>query len=455
MSDSGDSEVEFNMDIAGTNEVGQGDNVGQGHSELEDTVLEGHSAMPQQRYVAQSPIPQQQRRLTTPSPVPHFQTRQVAPSPILQPYPGYAQGLPYAPQNHFGTMAPNHNTENYMYNGEPIVRQHGFQPHCQNIPRISQGHYGLGGYGYTPQLPMVNLKPEPFNGEGDWDEYISHFENCAELGKWTEPNKALMLSACLRGPARIFYLGLTPAEKRSYSVLVCKLDERFGSTRQQNRWLTKFEARKRQPNEAISSLGDDLRLMAQRAYPELGQNAQESLALHQLYKAISLEMKCRCIDRDCKTVADAIEVIERYEAILGEPTDKKKGTVRMTTHYENSIRNGNSGRGQGQSNTRRDHQKQANKDDKRKQDENLNETLKQIMDRLDRVENVRPRQFTQRPTREKPACFICGSTEHFFKQCQVYLECQKHQESSKAGSSKSENQGEKAESQENSKPSTL
>lgn len=51
---------------------------------------------------------------------------------------------------------------------------------------------------------------------------------------------------------------------------------------------------------------------------------RESLASNQLFK---VEMKCRCIDKDFKTIADALDVIERYEAILGEG-GKKRTTVR-------------------------------------------------------------------------------------------------------------------------------
>jgi hypothetical protein len=49
--------------------------------------------------------------------------------------------------------------------------------------------------------------------------------------------------------------------------------------------------------------------------------------LNQLFKIISLEMKCRCIDKECQTILEAVDVIERYELIVGEG-DRKKSTIR-------------------------------------------------------------------------------------------------------------------------------
>ena len=51
--------------------------------------------------------------------------------------------------------------------------------------------------------------------------------------------------------------------------------------------------------------------MAKKAYRNLDTQAQESLALNQLYKLILIEMKCRCTDHDCQSVQEAVEVIER------------------------------------------------------------------------------------------------------------------------------------------------
>ena len=87
-------------------------------------------------------------------------------------------------------------------------------------------------------LPVI--EPESYDGTEDWESYFSHFVNCADLGKWSDEEKVLTLASCLKGSARTFYLGLRPGEQRIYAVLVQKLSERFGSTRQQTRYLTKF-----------------------------------------------------------------------------------------------------------------------------------------------------------------------------------------------------------------------
>ena len=56
----------------------------------------------------------------------------------------------------------------------------------------------------------------------------------------------------------------------------------------------------------------------QKASCNLDIGAQESLPLNQLFKIKSLEMKCRSIDSECQTIAEAVDVIERYESIVGE-----------------------------------------------------------------------------------------------------------------------------------------
>ena len=205
---------------------------------------------------------------------------------------------------------------------------------CDTVPENEQprpriGYQGDPVYSHACYQAAPRIRPEPYTGCEDWEEYQSHFEDCAELSGWDSRSKVLFLAASLRGQARTYYMSLDTCEKRSYSSLVYRMSQRFGSSRHAIKWLNQLELRQRNPGESITALGDDLRQLAKKAYRSLDTDAQETLALNQLYKLIPVEMKCRCIDHDCQSVQQAVEVIERYEAILGEATqERKKGNVR-------------------------------------------------------------------------------------------------------------------------------
>lgn len=171
------------------------------------------------------------------------------------------------------------------------------------------------------------VKQEPYSGSEDWEECISHFTLCSEVGKWSEQERVLVLAASLRGPPRTFYISLSKEEKHNYTTLVKDLSQRFGSSRQQSRWLSRLEGRKRKQDESIAPLGDDLRQMSQRPPPpNLDARAQEALALNQLYKSISLEMKCRCIE--LYQHSPSCRHYREIESILGDGAERKRA-VRM------------------------------------------------------------------------------------------------------------------------------
>ena len=166
--------------------------------------------------------------------------------------------------------------------------------------------------------------PDTYSGEDDWEQYISHFEDCAELGNWSEKE---ILAAKLKGQARVFYTSLPSSDKRSYRLLVARLELRFGSARQRSRWVSKLQTRTRKPGESIAAFGDDLLLMAQKAYANLDSDGQEMLALQQFYQAVPLEMRCRIMDKDCTSISEAVTVVERYEDLINENTDRKRAVT--------------------------------------------------------------------------------------------------------------------------------
>jgi len=70
--------------------------------------------------------------------------------------------------------------------------------------------------------------PEDFDGKQPLKEYLMHFERCAIVNGWNEEDKAMFLTASLRGDSRKLLSGLTELECKQYSKIVERLQLRFG-----------------------------------------------------------------------------------------------------------------------------------------------------------------------------------------------------------------------------------
>ena len=181
---------------------------------------------------------------------------------------------------------------------------------------------------HPSKLPKMVVRPETYEGRGDWAEYLSHFNDCAELGGWTDQERCLVLAANLRAAARKYYTGLSSEEKQDYTRLIAALKCRFGGEHRQDAWLSNLEMRKRRPGESISEIGDHIWQMTQRAYHDFDHRSQEQLALKQFYRIIDADMKVKCFENKCSNILDAVNVVERYEALYDDKKDSKRTTVR-------------------------------------------------------------------------------------------------------------------------------
>ena len=47
--------------------------------------------------------------------------------------------------------------------------------------------------------------PEVYSGEGDFDDWISHFENVSAVNGWTDSDKLLWIRVRLTGKAHVAY----------------------------------------------------------------------------------------------------------------------------------------------------------------------------------------------------------------------------------------------------------
>lgn len=249
-------------------------------------------------------------------------------------------------------------------------------------------------YGHGVSLGY-RIKPETYNGEGDWEEYITHFELCAEIGKWTKKNTPLILGASLQDQARKYYTGLSRTERRDYHVLVQKLGHRFGriGKSQISRWRQEFENRRRYIGESLATLADDLHSLSRRAYRDFDTKTQQTLALDQLYKSLKPEVKLRCVDKDCTTLGEAVEVIDMYEHIMEEDNTPRKDDTQTSLQNHSCAT------------FRMDKLELAV--------ERLTENLHIVMKHLTMKDDTKSK-------RRRNTCYICNSPRHFKGDCPHY-----------------------------------
>ena len=123
--------------------------------------------------------------------------------------------------------------------------------------------------------------PELFTGDKSWDEWIDHFESVAEVCGWDDVNKLKWLCIRLSGRAGTVFRRLPDATKARYALATAALKSRFEPATQRAVYQTKLQIRLKQKGEGWAEFGEDLKTLADKAYPDLAEEAREHFALNQ------------------------------------------------------------------------------------------------------------------------------------------------------------------------------
>ncbi|KAH3700295.1 hypothetical protein DPMN_075270 [Dreissena polymorpha] len=124
------------------------------------------------------------------------------------------------------------------------------------------------------------MRPATNNGFGSWSDYKAHFDACSELNIWTEKEKGLYLAVSLRGQAQGVFGNLSK-QCDDYTELVIALQERFQPPNQTELYRVQLRERKQRALENLSELAQDIRRLANLAYPTAPADVREILAKEQ------------------------------------------------------------------------------------------------------------------------------------------------------------------------------
>ena len=211
---------------------------------------------------------------------------------------------------------------------------------------------------------------------------------------WDGAAKLLWLRVRLTGRAQTAYKQLSEEARAAYADCKKALRERFEPASKKELYLAEFQTRSKRVSEGWAAFAEDLKVLVNRAFPQLQNDAREQLALsHYLGQLTDHQIAFNVRQKCPQTLDDAVSATLELESYL-LPHRSAPSTESSVSQVVAGV-----------------HQSQ----------DMMMQMLTKMMARLDRLESDREaKQRGEDSTSKKPVvCHICGIEGHFARGCAV------------------------------------
>lgn len=123
------------------------------------------------------------------------------------------------------------------------------------------------------------ILPETFSGDGNWEQWLLHFGDCAAVNEWDEGQQLKFLRVRLTGRAQAVFHRLPDSEKDSFDYAVRALEAHFEPEGKRELYLADLTTRSKKPRESWMEYSEELLWLAAKAYPDLIQGLMNNLLL--------------------------------------------------------------------------------------------------------------------------------------------------------------------------------
>ena len=129
------------------------------------------------------------------------------------------------------------------------------------------------------QKPLV--LPDVFTGDKNWEEWIDHFDSVATVNGWDDAAKLQWLRVRMTGRAATTFRRLPEETRADFALSVAALQKRFEPESKKELYMAELQTRTKKRKEDWTVFGEELKRLADKAYPDLQNEARERLALNQ------------------------------------------------------------------------------------------------------------------------------------------------------------------------------
>ena len=146
-----------------------------------------------------------------------------------------------------------------------------------DIQRISY-HSGMNS---SMSRPSSSPKVPMFDGtiSAQFRPWIIQFEAIARHQGWTLGERVVRLVSSLTGPAANLLIGMTLGQLDDYNFLRARLSRRYDPPEREEAHRAELRARTRRRNESAYEFAENIKNLAQRAYPSADKNMLDNLVV--------------------------------------------------------------------------------------------------------------------------------------------------------------------------------
>ena len=150
----------------------------------------------------------------------------------------------------------------------------------ENSGNMQQNAYHPGN-NTSIARPSSSPKVPTFDGtnSAQFRPWMIQFEAIARHQGWTVGERVVRLVSSLTGPAANLLIGMTLGQLDDYSFLRARLSRRYDPPEREEAHRAELRARTRCRNESADEFAENIKNLAQRAYPSADQNMLDNLVV--------------------------------------------------------------------------------------------------------------------------------------------------------------------------------
>ena len=168
-------------------------------------------------------------------------------------------------------------------------------------------------------MACAPVKPDRFNGSGDVERFLAHFEVVSKANEWSEQKQFLQLPACLTGPAFDFYRQLPAMECTDIHTLKKALKAEYHTPALPTDYAIMLSKRSRMPGETVMQYGEALKSLGRKAYAPFSEEQLGTVCRSTFLNNVDEAMRVQLLLtlKETESYRDLLQRARQLEQVMG------------------------------------------------------------------------------------------------------------------------------------------